>query len=748
MKNKYFFLFIFLLCNINIWAKHIIGGVISYEHTGNGNYKFVMRIYRDCNGAGAPFDGEGGGEGAIIGIHKSIGTNSFGTIKHLPVPLKEKKGVAPPSYPCMTLPPNICVEEGIYEFEFQIPDFPSKSAYHIVYQRCCRNNTITNIVAPQNAGATYEIIITPEAQLLGNNSPVFKNFPPTIICGSTPITFDHSATDVDGDSLYYRFCSPFYGGGPQTNDTGLNDCKTGARPNPTCIPPYDTLIFKLPYSSRNPLGANSMKIDGKTGILSGEVKQLGQYVVGICVEEYRKGKLIGKVFRDFQFNIALCDVLVRAAIASDTIVAQRLVINSCGSSKVKFDNKSTDKSIIKAYEWEFNINGQIQGSKQETPEITFPGLGKYLGRLIANPGLKPCTDTAYFEVNIFPGLEADFKYVYDTCVAGPVQFTDLSSTQGSTLKSWRWDYRDGNIGSVANPSHVYKKPNTYDVKLTVQDNNNCKASKIRTIKYFPVPGLIIVNPDTGRGCQPLTLRFNNLSTPIDETYTFDWDLGDGTKSNKLSPVHTYKDIGIYSVKLNLTSPIGCKTSASFNNLIEVRGSPTAVFSFTPDRLSNFQNTATFSDQSLNAVKWSWQFGKGEGSSAARNPIYTFRDTGVHQIRLIVAHPSGCLDTMLQTIDIEPITTYFLPNAFTPNFDGINDEFKGTGNYFGMNDFKMGIWNRWGEKVFETSDPKQGWNGQINNSGTMATEGVYVYYATFVGPRNKLFTFKGTVTLLQ
>jgi gliding motility-associated-like protein len=748
MKNRFVLTIGLILCFFfSAYAKHIIGGVITYEHKGNGKYVFTMRIYRDCNGGGAPFDGDAGDRGAVIGIFKET-NGSYQSVRQLNELLAVKNSVSAPSYPCISLPPNICVEEGVYEFEYTIPDFPSKSSYHIVYQRCCRNTTITNIITPQNSGATYEIVITPEAQAVGSSSPVFKNFPPTIICANVPITFDHSAMDKDGDSLYYRFCNPLYGGGPDVTGAGFSDCLTGARPDPACPPPYKPVIFKGGYSDINPLGFNSMVINGKTGLLTGEVKQLGQYVVGICVEEYRNGKLLGTVFRDFQFNIATCNVLVDANIANDTIIGKRLVINSCGSSNVTFDNRSTDKSKIQAYLWEFNILGQTQTSKEERPSIAFPGLGKYTGRLIANPGLKPCTDTADFEVNIYPDINANFKYVYDTCVAGPVQFTDLSSTGSGQMKSWKWDYKDGKTDKIQNPAHTYKLPGEYKASLTVQDINGCKETTTRVIRYFPVPSLLIVDPDTSQGCQPLTIKFNNLSTPIDETYKFEWDLGDGSKSSALSPTHTYEDVGSYSVSLNLTSPIGCKTSASFPNLILVKGSPVANYTYSPDKLSNFESVATFTDKSKDAVKWTWQFGKGEGTSASRNPIYTFRDTGLHEVRQIVTHPSGCTDTLTKLIDVVPLVTYFLPNAFTPNFDGINEEFKGVGNLFGMNDFHMGIWNRWGEKVFDTSDPREGWNGKVNNTGSIVPDGVYVYYVTFIGPRNKLFSYKGFATLLR
>lgn len=745
-KRFYLILGIWAISQMIVSAKHIIGGVITYEHKGNGKYLFTMRIYRDCNGGGAPFDGDNGDNGAIINIF-SENNGNYKRVFDTRVKLDDKDKIQPPNYPCISLPPNVCAEEGVYQFEYTIPNFPSDLSYHVVYQRCCRNNTITNIVKPGDAGATYEIVITPEAQKVGSSSPVFKNFPPTIICGNIPFSFDHSATDVDGDSLYYRFCSPLYGGGPDTNNN-FSDCRLGARPDPLCPPPYDTVIYKLPFSSTKPLGANAARIDPKTGFLDGQVNQLGQYVVGICVEEYRNGVLLSKVFRDFQFNIAVCNILVKAAVQNDTIVAKRIIVNSCGTANVKFTNESTDKSKISAYQWDFTILGQVKSFKEENPTVSFPGLGKYNGRLIANPGLKPCTDTAYLEVNVYPDIEAKFRYTYDTCVAGPVKFTDLSTTGSGQLTSWKWEFRDGRTSSLQNPQNIYNAPGNYDVRLTVKDINGCKETATKVVRYFPVPATIIVKPDTAKGCQPLNIRLNNLSSPIDNTYKFDWDLGDGTKSTDLSPRHTYKDIGTYSVKLNLTSPIGCATSASFPSLIEVRGSPTAGFSFTPDKLSNFQNTATFVDESKNAINWTWQFDEVGGSSVLRNPVYTFRDTGFHIIRQIVTHLSGCRDTMTKTIDVEPLVTYFLPNAFTPNFDGRNDEFRGTGNLFGMTDFKMMIFNRWGERVFETTDPKEGWNGRIKNTGDVGIEGVYVYMVTFTGPRNKLFSYKGYATLLK
>lgn len=83
--------------------------------------------------------------------------------------------------------------------------------YLIVWQRCCRNSTITNIFDPLSIGATYTIEIHPEAQRTCNSSPRFINFPPTVLCVNAPFQFDHSAFDKDGDLLIYEFCEPLEG---------------------------------------------------------------------------------------------------------------------------------------------------------------------------------------------------------------------------------------------------------------------------------------------------------------------------------------------------------------------------------------------------------------------------------------------------------------------------------------------------------------------------------------------------------
>ncbi|MCC6280301.1 MAG: gliding motility-associated C-terminal domain-containing protein, partial [Saprospiraceae bacterium] len=162
---------------------------------------------------------------------------------------------------------------------------------------------------------------------------------------------------------------------------------------------------------------------------------------------------------------------------------------------------------------------------------------------------------------------------------------------------------------------------------------------------------------------------------------------------------------------------------------------------------NLNSTVDFTDLSLEANRWNWQFDR-YATSNLQNPTFTFPDTGLMKIRLIVTHPRGCKDSLTKYLDIRPEIRWFMPNAFTPNGDGANDGFLGKGFLEGSTNFNMSVWNRWGEKVFETDDPTEDWNGRQMNTGAFSPAGVYVYVVTFTGPRKEKMEFKGFATLIR
>jgi len=739
-----------IISSLSLSARHIIGGVMTYECLGGGDYEFVINMYRDCNCTDcADFD-----RAAPIGIYRCGGATAcsslsqFDVIESFTVPVQDRDPDPIPNaeQPCLLIPPDVCVQEAIYRF--RLSDFgvnlPTvNESYYVVYQRCCRNETIDNLSQPDNQGLTVAVEITPFGQRECNSSPVFNEFPPNIICAGQSVDFDHSATDPDGDVIFYEFCAPLNGGG---NSGG--PCLTPS-PSPPCAPPYSGVNFQTPnFTFSEPMGGDPVvSIDPNTGFISGVPRIQGQFVVGVCATEFRDGIAIGRVVRDFQFNVGNCDPLIDGIVDAAEIIDGGDVyrIESCGDLDVSFMNLSPQQ-FVNDFFWEFEFNDTVNRFDAWSPTVAFPAIGTYEGVLFLNPG-SDCGDTTGIIVDVFPETTADFDFDYDTCVAGPIQFTNKSFTPGIDITDTRWSFGNGEISNELEPSFRYLEPGMKPVNLLVEDANGCLATVTQNIPYFPVPRFIVISPSAEEGCTPHEVFFNNLSTPIDETYTISWDFGDGGTGDDLSPTHVFEEPGTFTVSVEIISPIGCVTDTVFNELINIDDSPEANFVFSPQEVTSFNRTVEFLNQSLNSKFFRWNF-NNEFQTIEENPSYTFRDTGIHFVRLIAVHESGCQDTVEYNINVIPESTFYLPNAFTPNNDTKNDLYKGVGETEFIQAFEMVIWNRWGETIFQTNDPNEGWNGLKNNVGEPVPRGAYVVFAKYIDGRGRAQELQGTATVIR
>ena len=742
MKYHFLFFLFFLFPSVS-FSKHIIGGVLSYECLGGGTYHFTMKMYRDCyDPTGAFFDSP-----APFTIFK--GDVELTTLM---VSVKSIEPVAPPPIPCLILPDNVCVEEGIYEFEYTFTDWPSTESYHISYMRCCRNATVVNIENPSDVGATFTIEILPASQEVCNSSPFFNTFPPIVICADEPLHYDHSALDTDGDQLVYSFCSPLLGGAPPGGGNG-DPCEQVA-PNPACPPPYAEAVFiNPPYTEQAPMAGDPVvTIDPVTGLMTGTPHVLGQYVFAVCVSEYRNGELMSVIRRDFQFNVASCMALVNAGVEGPNVTFENgeYYYETCNGLEVFIENTSTtQQGTFDEWEWIFEAPDTVLQHDGWDLNMVFPSTGTYDGMLLLNPNDQLCGDTAIVHVEIFPEVVADFSYEYDTCVAGPVSFFDRSFIEdGGPIVSHLWNFGDGTTDTVStNPVHVYGEPQTIPVSLKIRDVNGCSDSLIQEVVYFPIPEIIDVRPSDTLTCPPGTITFLNKSTPLDEQYEVNWDFGDGHTATALSPVHVYTEAGLYDVYMSILSPIGCFTDTVFRSVVRLTDPPLAAFDFDPKALSNLSPEVSFFDQSENAVRWDW-FVNGNLVAQQPNFDYVFRDTGWQEVALVITHELFCQDTFIRLIDVEPKVTFYMPNAFTPNEDTNNDYFHGKGLLPGIQDFQMEIWDRWGNLLYVADAPDSGWNGQAGNTGKQVPTGVYLYVVRFTGPRETKHVYKGYVTVYR
>ena len=704
--------------------------------------ELTFTVYRDTRSNFAPLDQQ-----PRFGVFRGNGDNwSFFNSFRSNLRGREPIDIVNTN-PCIIVPSNLGVERGTYRFEVRLPW--SELNYMITYQRCCRNQTINNIINPESTGATIFIEISGSALKSCNNSPVFKSFPPVLICTGNPFEYDHGAIDTEADSLVYEFCSPMVGGG---NDTQNGESCFGVTPHPMfCPPPYDEVRFLSPqYSFDNPMGGNpQISIDRNTGVITGVPNVLGQFLVGVCVKEYRNGELIGEIRREFQFNVTFCQPKVVAEIEADIAIDNNFTIDACGFKTVSLRNLSRNQQFISNYYWEFDINGDTVKFNTRNVTVSFPSEGLYSGIMILNKGTltEQCNDTSFVTVRVFPKVDADFRYEYDTCRESSVQFFDTSVTGSEAIIGWDWDIDKEYVSKDKDLQYTFEERGVKMVKLIAVDVNNCKDTITKAVNYFPIEQTVGADPTHFIGCSPQRIEFTNLSEPLNEDYSILWIFGDGNTSEEPNPVHVYDEPGLYSVVLQLISPEDCVYERKYHNWLKILDKPHANWDYTPKELSNLQKEATLVNGSSNASSFQWLMNESL-ISLDKDVNIIFPDTGIFEMKLIAINENACADTSTLMIDVKPLLGVAVPNAFTPDNNGLNDSFRIFGYMEAVQEYRLSIYNRYGQRVFYSENPEESWNGYVQNEGTIAQSGVYIYKLEVKGPRGDTENYEGSLTLIR
>ena len=245
-----------------------------------------------------------------------------------------------------------------------------------------------------------------------------------------------------------------------------------------------------------------------------------------------------------------------------------------------------------------------------------------------------CSDTV--SATSFPVLAAGFYTSADSgCLPHTVQFTNTSTILTNT---WYWDFGDGTTSTLKNPSHTYTQPGTYDIMLIVGVNSIACRDTLIWPKKIVVrePAADFISSDL-RACAPSLVNFINLSSDANK---YLWDFGDGSTSTNYNPVHVYNNPGVYSVTLLSSNTLGCSDSIMRGQYIHVIGPRT---NFSASEYSGCSPlTVQFTDSSINAFSYSWNFGDGY-SDFSQNPVHTFRDTGSFTVSLVTTDTSGCIN---------------------------------------------------------------------------------------------------------
>jgi gliding motility-associated-like protein len=472
--HRFLFALLIVFCFFQAQATHIVGGELNYKNLGSNNYEIRMTIYRDACVGQVGFDDPGS-----LGIFDSSNNLIF---QYFMTP-RDSGDVPPILYdPCTDVPVFFCYKYCHYIDTINLP--PQVGGYQLVYQRCCRNQNIVNLINPQSVGATYTAFVPGPEVVAINSNPVFKNIVPPFVCADKPFFFDNSAIDIDGDSLVYELFTPFDGASV-----------AAPMPQPPNNPPYLIVPWQAPYNTLNMLGGFAMTVNSSTGLVTATPNLQGYYVVGLKVKEYKQGVYLSETRRDYQIIVKPCPQAVVAAAQ----VPQAI----CGTTTATFQNNSTGSAGL-AFNWYFgDPSTTADTSHVTTPSYSYPGTGSYSVTLVAYVSNKPlCNDTVTTVVSISNAFTAAFSFTPIACSDNLVNFEGSVQNPPGTTPEWSWNFGDGTTSTSNNPSHNYTAGGSYQVTLITQIPNsiNCiDTLSAQTIDIITNPELYIPNTFTPNG---------------------------------------------------------------------------------------------------------------------------------------------------------------------------------------------------------------------------------------------------------
>lgn len=465
---------------------------------------------------------------------------------------------------------------------------------------------------------------------------------------------------------------------------------------------------------------------------------------------------------DYYIDLIVTSALGCADTLTDTLeifplpTASFTFENVCWPEVAQFTDLSAANGTYPIDEWRWGF-GDGQLSFDQNPNNNYQTWGTYEISLLISNSAGCEDDTSMMGITIHPEPLAAFPTDIGFCQQDTGFFESLSTVENNpndSLTDWWWNFGDGHISTDPTDVHHYAEFGFYPVTLAVETNHGCIDSVTQNVEVFPHP-IAGLGPGILEGCQPFEVQFNDEST-IEPGYmitSWSWNLGDGNDAVMApDPIHIYHspnlgpfDAETFTVSLEVTSIEGCKDSQTIADMVTIHPTPDALFSATPDPVDMLNPTMYFEDRSSdNVVDWIWELDHVGTFSNQQHPSFTFADTGTFWVTQYVATEFGCADTIAGDVVVVPHFTFYVPNAFTPNEDGVNDHFFGTGTY--MLKYQMQVFDRWGELLFYTENPEEKWDGKFR--GAKAQQGQYVYRFYIVDWSSLVHEYYGSVFLTR
>ncbi|MEO8150846.1 MAG: gliding motility-associated C-terminal domain-containing protein [Bacteroidia bacterium] len=774
MKKNLLLLYVFFFAlQQQSEAFHIVGGDFTCKWIGpNNNFEVTMKMFRDCWATnGAQFD-----QSINIGVYDKV-TNvlqtsfvmNLGTITTLHY-----------AGNLCSDPPNVCVEQGTYIQTVTIPDNPH--GYYLIWERCCRNITVINIANPSAEGMGFYLEIANPA--LHNSSPVFLNAPLPYMCQDQLFNYNFGGWDTDGDSLSFSFDAPLAGG--HTSSSNPNPYSASGPGAGNLIPapaPYYNVGWAPGYSVANIIDGNpTLGIDPLTGKMTAVPLSTGLFAMAVEMKEWRNGVQIGLVRRELEFVVIVCSGNILPTVVSSVPLSSTSAYVLYATDSVCVNITATDPkdSLFITHSGDVFPGGTISGPYATVNDLsglrnvttTFcwkptcaqSSANPYHVRITVTDNGCPLPKTKYFDFNILvknpPAIDPpnllcteflgnDALRLYWGNLNPPSQFFSYyliyKSTNGSpyVLTDTIYDqlqiaYVDSNAANNTVTDYCYyiKTVNVCQDAGTTSDTI-CTLSQINTKTNYMATATV------------------NAANKIGITWQH---FADGP----FSTLYIYKKENSVAGQFNLWQTLFHKAQDNITDY-DVQ---TDLYSYTykmtnEDYCSNLSpesNIATtvllngLSAPFVNTINWSryetWNGGVNryvvyrkkdplsefELLAVITDTVYVDKDLDVtggeffYKIRAVEGAGSMNADSWSNEIELLQSPQVFIPNAFTPNDDAVNETWKPIIVF--VRDYSLLVFNRWGQKVFESTDETASWNGKLQ--GKDCVQGTYFYVLKFTG----------------
>jgi gliding motility-associated-like protein len=445
----------------------------------------------------------------------------------------------------------------------------------------------------------------------------------------------------------------------------------------------------------------------------------------------------------------MVEVRVVSPLGCDSTVSRIVGINPLPVASVTGPAVICDKesaiyftNSLSGYTYSWSVNGAaISGSSTSSAVNISFGTAGQVNMMLTATTANGCSLQLPYQVLVNPKPIVQVTGVGTGCISSQVY---TFSTYPQFNVSYQWSVAGGNIISGNNTP-------TITVKWTTPGFNSVSVTATNTLtgcdSSMTIPVLVdslaapVISAASLSGCTPVVMNF--MGNSLNPSYHYVWHYGDGSFGTGPNPVHQYTIPGTYPVQLIATNNTGCADTVS--GFVTVFPTPQASFNtyYGTGIYYATLSTLTLDNYSTGANQYSWNFGNGDTSSLFE-PYYQYESPGDYTITLTVANQYGCVSIATAELEVKVPEQIYIPNAFTPNNDMLNDFFSVSA--MNITSLQVAIFNRWGQSIYHSDSPSFKWDGTYN--GNPAAEGVYVYSIDAIGFHGDKFQKTGTVTLVR